>query len=78
MSRAENWIVRVQAPDREPFWMGTFTASGRQDAKRTARLFVSRHLPLDTRILGIARGDISVQIKGPVYEYDSDKEATNE
>lgn len=66
----QTWVVRVRVPERKVFWFGTFTASGRTDAKRAARLFVSEHLPLDTLILGIAPGVMEIKFHGEEIPMD--------
>lgn len=60
----KSWIVKVKFPDRSEFWAGTFYAPGRTEAKTEARRFCSRHFPLDSRILGISRGSITVKTEG--------------
>lgn len=65
------WLVRVQVKDKQAMWAGDFEAQGRNEAKRAARLFVSAHFPMDTMILGIRRGYITVTFEGeeiPVNE----------
>jgi hypothetical protein len=72
MSRnPDNWVVQVRCAGREPFWMGTYQAEGRQAAKRAARQFVSAHLPLDTTILAIARGRMDVQFDEAPIPYEA-------
>lgn len=29
-----SWVAKVRCPDREVFWVGSFYADGRTDAKR--------------------------------------------
>ena len=60
-----SWVAKVRCPDREIFWVGSFYADGRTDAKRAARLFVSSILPLDTMIVAIAPGKVTVSLDGP-------------
>jgi hypothetical protein len=60
-----SWVAKVRCPDREIFWVGSFYADGRTDAKRAARLFVSAILPLDTIILAIAPGKVTLTLDGP-------------
>ena len=60
-----SWAAKVRCPDREIFWVGSFYADGRTDAKRAARLFVSAILPLDTIILAIAPGKVTLTLDGP-------------
>lgn len=61
----DNWIIKVRCPDRASFWVGNIQATGRTEAKREARRFVSTILPLDTQIISIARGHITVTLDGP-------------
>ncbi len=63
-----SWIAKVRCTDRQPLWVGNFHAEGRENAKRAARLFVSTHFPLDTAILAIARGEVTVRIDGDLIE----------
>lgn len=60
-----SWVAKVRCPDREVFWVGSFYADGRTDAKRAARRFVSSILPLDTIILAIAPGKVTLSLDGP-------------
>jgi len=60
-----SWVAKVRCPDREVFWVGNFEADGRADAKRAARRFVSSILPLDTMIVAIAPGKVTVSLGGP-------------
>ena len=64
------WVAKVRCPDRDVFWVGNFQAAGRTEAKREARRFVSSILPLDTLILGIARGRVEVHLDGPEEPMD--------
>jgi hypothetical protein len=66
----QKWLVKVRCPDRECLWLGSFEAEGRTEAKREARRFVSRHLPLDTTILAIARGRMQIKFDGPEEPFD--------
>lgn len=63
------WIVQIQCPDKKLLWVGNYTAEGREDAKRAARLFVSEHFPLDTKILAIARGHITLRFEEAPIPY---------
>lgn len=60
-----SWVAKVRCPDRDVFWVGSFYADGRTDAKRAARRFVSSILPLDTMIVAIAPGKVTVSLGGP-------------
>lgn len=60
-----SWVAKVRCPDREVFWVGNFEADGRTDAKRAARRFVSSILPLDTMIVAIALGKVTLALDGP-------------
>lgn len=66
------WVARVKCHEREPLWVGNFTAQGRENAKRAARLFVSQHFPLDTKILAIARGEISISFHEAPIEMEGE------
>lgn len=59
-----SWVAKVRCPDREVFWVGSFYADGRTDAKRAARRFVSSILPLDTMIVAIAPGKLTLTLDG--------------
>lgn len=67
------WIAKVLCPDKQPLWVGNFKADGRENAKRAARLFVSEHFPLETKILAIARGEVSVRVDGDLIEFAEDE-----
>lgn len=67
---SKTWIAQVKAGDKHPFWVGNFKAPGRAEAKRAARLFVSEILPLDTKILAIAEGEISVRFDSEPFVFD--------
>lgn len=67
-----NWVVEIQFPTKHPFWVGTISASNRNDAKRAARLFVSAHFPLDAKILRIARGSIKLTFEGNPIPFDDE------
>ena len=60
-----SWVAKVRCPDRDVFWVGSFYADGRTDAKRAARRFVSSILPLDTTIVAIALGKVTLALDGP-------------
>lgn len=60
-----SWVAKVRCPDREVFWVGSFYADGRTDAKRAARRFVISILPLDTMIVAIALGKVTLALDGP-------------
>ena len=60
-----SWVAKVRCPDKAVFWVGSFYADGRTDAKRAARLFVSAILPLDTMIVAIAPGKLTLTLDGP-------------
>lgn len=60
-----SWVAKVRCPDRDVFWVGSFYADGRTDAKRAARRFVSSILPLDTMIVAIAQGKVTLALDGP-------------
>ncbi len=60
-----SWVAKVRCLDREVFWVGSFYADGRTDAKRAARRFVSAILPLDTMIVAIAPGKLTLTLDGP-------------
>ncbi len=64
-----SWVVRIRCVEKQSLWVGNFHAEGREQAKRAARLFVSEHFPLDTKILAIARGEVSVHIEGDLIEF---------
>lgn len=66
----KTWIVQVKSPDKQPFWVGNVEAPGRTEAKRAARLFVSEILPLDTKILAIAEGEIDIRFDGEPFAFD--------
>ena len=66
----KTWIVQVKSPDKQPFWVGNVKAPGRTEAKRAARLFVSEILPLDTKILAIAEGEIDIRFDGEPFAFD--------
>ena len=66
----QTWLAKVRCPDREMFWVGHFTADGRTDAKRRARHFVSRILPLETQIISIAQGRIEMKLDGEEIAID--------
>lgn len=60
-----SWVAKVRCPDKAVFWVGSFYADGRTDAKRAARRFVSSILPLDTMIVAIALGSVTLALDGP-------------
>jgi len=66
----QDWIVKVRSPERICIWLGTFQAAGRQEAKRVAIGFVAERLPLDTQILAIARGKVSVELQGDPIPFE--------
>jgi len=68
-----SWVAKVRCPDREIFWVGSFYADGRTDAKRAARRFVSSILPLDTMIVAIARGQVTLSLDGPEIDMEDGK-----
>lgn len=67
------WVIRCSVDGKPPLWYGDIQAPDRNSAKKEARSFVSRHLPLDTtHILNIAQGSVQLRLDGPVEPFDKD------
>ncbi len=67
-----SWIIEVQFPTKSPMWVGNIYASSRPEAKKAARLFLTKHYTTDPKIIRIAQGHISIEFHGEPTQFDED------
>lgn len=65
----ESWVIRVKAAAHcEPVIVGNVVvdkSGGRAAAKLAAKAFVWKHFDEQAKIIGIARGYLTLQLEGP-------------
>lgn len=66
----KSWVVKVCNPGLAPFWLGSFNAVSRAQAKRVAVGFVAAHLPSTCKIICIAEGVMTLTLTGPEIPFE--------